>query len=96
MSYWQLQTAKQRFSEVIRAVEDGEPQFITKNGKEVAAIIGMDEYRATHQSQDRGLVDILFAAPAILDDFEVDELFARNKSTNETRERELDEILARH
>jgi len=96
MAQWQLQTAKQRFSEVIRAVEAGEPQFITKNGKEVAAVVNINDYRSTHEGSNRGLIDVLLAAPQILSDEEVEEYFARDKSTNEKRERELDEIFARH
>lgn len=49
MSTWQLQTAKQRFSEVIRDAERGEPQFITRHGKEVAVIIDISDYRASHE-----------------------------------------------
>ena len=49
MTTWQVQTAKQCFSEVLRAVEAGEPQFITKHGTPVAVIIDIDDYRATHE-----------------------------------------------
>lgn len=48
---WQVQTAKQRFSEVLRAVEAGEPQFITKHGEPVAVIVSIDDYRKTHPTQ---------------------------------------------
>lgn len=42
---WQLYEAKQRFSEVIDlAITDG-PQIVTRNGKEVAAIISIEEHR---------------------------------------------------
>lgn len=51
MSTWQLQTAKQRFSEVIRAAEAGEPQFITKHGQPVAVIIDIDDFRRGHREQ---------------------------------------------
>lgn len=45
MAIWQVQTAKQRFSEVLRAAQAGEPQFITKHGAPVAVIVDIDEYR---------------------------------------------------
>lgn len=48
MTTWQLQSAKQRFSEVIRAAETGEPQFITRHGEPVAVVIDISEYRAAH------------------------------------------------
>jgi|GEM_PF-329854 len=49
MSTWQVQTAKQRFSEVLREAEAGVPQFITRHGKEVAVIIDIDDYRSSHE-----------------------------------------------
>jgi prevent-host-death family protein len=42
---WQVQEAKQRFSEVLRAVERDGPQTITRHGQEVAVVIDMAEYR---------------------------------------------------
>jgi prevent-host-death family protein len=36
---WQVQEAKQRFSEVLRAVRDEGPQTITRHGKEIAEVI---------------------------------------------------------
>jgi prevent-host-death family protein len=43
--HWQLQEAKQRFSELIRSVETDGPQFVTRHGQEVAVIIEVAEYR---------------------------------------------------
>jgi prevent-host-death family protein len=42
---WQVQEAKQRFSEVLRAAESGEPQIVTKHGEEVAVLLDIAEYR---------------------------------------------------
>jgi prevent-host-death family protein len=42
---WQLQEAKQRFSELIRSVEVDGPQFVTRHGEEVAVVIDIVEYR---------------------------------------------------
>jgi len=44
-AHWQVQEAKQRFSEVLRAVEQEGPQIITRHGVEVAAILSAAEYR---------------------------------------------------
>jgi len=41
---WQVQEAKQRFSEVLRAAES-EPQIVTKHGEEIAVVIDIAEYR---------------------------------------------------
>lgn len=46
---WQVQEAKQRFSEVLRAVETEGPQTITRHGEEVAVILGIAEYRRLTQ-----------------------------------------------
>jgi prevent-host-death family protein len=43
--HWQLQEAKQRFSELIRSVEVEGPQFVTRHGEEVAVVIDIAEYR---------------------------------------------------
>ncbi|MEU7857796.1 type II toxin-antitoxin system Phd/YefM family antitoxin [Nonomuraea sp. NPDC049141] len=42
---WQLQEAKQRFSEVVRRAHDEGPQIVTRHGQDVAVILGMEEYR---------------------------------------------------
>jgi prevent-host-death family protein len=43
--HWQLQEAKQRFSELIRRAEADGPQFVTRHGEEVAVVIDVAEYR---------------------------------------------------
>lgn len=48
MGTWQLQSAKQRFSEVVRAAETGDPQFITRHGQPVAVVVDIIDYRAAH------------------------------------------------
>ena len=42
---WQVQTAKQRFSELVeRAVHEG-PQIVTKHGRETVVVLEIGEYR---------------------------------------------------
>lgn len=43
---WQLQEAKQRFSEVVRKALTEEPQVVTRHGEEVVVVMSADEYRA--------------------------------------------------
>jgi prevent-host-death family protein len=43
--HWQLQEAKQRFSELIRSVATEGPQVVTRHGEEVAVVIDIAEYR---------------------------------------------------
>jgi prevent-host-death family protein len=42
---WQLQEAKQHFSELIRAVHTNGPQFVTKHGEQVAVVLDIVDYR---------------------------------------------------
>jgi prevent-host-death family protein len=49
---WQLQTAKQKFSEVVsRALDEG-PQVITRHGREVVVVLSVDEYRRLPRRKD--------------------------------------------
>ena len=41
---WQVQEAKQRFSELVqRAIDEG-PQVVTRRGEEAVVVIAIDEY----------------------------------------------------
>jgi prevent-host-death family protein len=42
---WQLQEAKQHFSELIRAVQTKGPQIVTKHGQQVAVVLDIVDYR---------------------------------------------------
>lgn len=64
---WQVQEAKQRFSEVLRAVEKDGPQTITRHGEEVAVVLDMAEYRRLTGRQ-RTLADVLLAVEPALDE----------------------------
>jgi prevent-host-death family protein len=41
---WQVQDAKQRFSELLRCAHAGGPQIITRHGQEVAVVIDIADY----------------------------------------------------
>jgi prevent-host-death family protein len=45
--HWQLQEAKQRFSELVRAVHEKGPQFVTRHGKEVVVVVDIADYERT-------------------------------------------------
>lgn len=59
---WQLQEAKQRFSEVVnRALGEG-PQVVTRHGREVVVILAADEFhRLADDRQD--FKEFLMAGP---------------------------------
>jgi prevent-host-death family protein len=42
---WQLQEAKQRFSELLRHARAHGPQVVTKHGEEVAVVVSIEDYR---------------------------------------------------
>ena len=59
---WQLQHAKNRFSEVVEsAVSDG-PQTITRRGVETAVVLSVDEYRRLTEPKN-GLVEFFRRSP---------------------------------
>lgn len=59
---WQLQEAKQRFSEVVRAAQAEGAQFVTRHGEEVAVVLDIAEYRRM-SGADVDLKDYLRSAP---------------------------------
>jgi prevent-host-death family protein len=68
---WQVQEAKQRFSEVIRAAQTGEPQIVTRHGEEIVVIVDISQFRRLH-GQSTSLMDYLVAAPHIDVDVDLD------------------------
>jgi antitoxin Phd len=42
---WQVQEAKQRFSELIRTAQVDGPQIVTRHGEQIAVVIEISEYR---------------------------------------------------
>jgi prevent-host-death family protein len=42
--WWQVQDAKQRFSELLRSAHAEGPQIITRHGQEVAVVIDIADY----------------------------------------------------
>lgn len=44
MNQWQLQEAKNKFSQVINACHDNGPQYVTKHGRITAVILSESDY----------------------------------------------------
>jgi prevent-host-death family protein len=42
---WQVQDAKQRFSELIRTAHAEGPQVVTRHGEEIAVVVDIADYR---------------------------------------------------
>lgn len=61
-STWQLQEAKQRFSDVVRRAHDEGPQIVTRHGEEVAVVLDIAEYRHLSRAAP-DFKDFLASAP---------------------------------
>lgn len=63
---WQLQDAKNQFSKIVEAALHGEPQHVTRRGREVVVIVAADEYERLEKFKDIVMprfVDHLLALP---------------------------------
>jgi antitoxin Phd len=59
---WQLQAAKQHFSELVeRARRDG-PQTVTKHGKDAVVVIAAEEYQRL-RGDEPNLIEFIRSAP---------------------------------
>ena len=67
---WQVQEAKQRFSELLRAAAAGEPQIVTRHGEEIAVMIDISEYRRL-LGQPMTFLDYLRSGPILDEDLDV-------------------------
>ena len=62
--HWPLQTAKARFSELVRRVKDEGPQHVTVHGRDEVVIIAADEFRRlSGGTTGQALVDALQSSP---------------------------------
>lgn len=59
---WQLQTAKQKFSELVRQALEVGPQFVTRHGKAAVVVLSVDEYRRL-TGGERDFKDFLLGGP---------------------------------
>ncbi len=67
---WQVQEAKQRFSELVQRTLDDGPQTVTRNGKEVVVVIAADEYRRQRRKEENlRFLDFLSRMPEVPEEF---------------------------
>ncbi|HAJ36894.1 MAG TPA: type II toxin-antitoxin system prevent-host-death family antitoxin [Chloroflexi bacterium] len=62
MTCWQVQEAKNKFSEVIERASHGETQIITRHGLEVAAVVSIERYKQLTKPKQT-LVEFLSSSP---------------------------------
>ena len=86
--HWQVQEAKQRFSEMIRAVTSQGPQVITRHGEDIAVVIDVSQFHRLTRAAIN-LTDVLLGGPKV-DDSIVD-VFAEIEAERKAgRERPID------
>jgi prevent-host-death family protein len=59
---WQLQAAKQHFSELVERARNEGPQVVTKHGKDAVVVVSAEEYTRLRGSEP-SLVEFIRAAP---------------------------------
>lgn len=59
---WQLQAAKQRFSELVERAQREGPQVVTKHGREAVVVVSAAEYRRLTRTGEN-LVEFVRSAP---------------------------------
>jgi prevent-host-death family protein len=67
---WQLQEAKQRFSEVVRRAHDQGPQVVTRHGHDVVVVLAIEEYERL-AGRRPAFKDFLRSAP-FFDDLDIE------------------------
>lgn len=70
MARWQLQQAKQQFSRVVDLARREGPQLVTRNGKEVAVVLDVADYRRL--CSDGGAFKRFLAAAPDLDELRIE------------------------
>lgn len=62
---WQVQEAKQRFSELVRRTLEEGPQVVTRHGEEVVVVVAADEYRRSQEARppERDFKEFLLSGP---------------------------------
>ena len=67
-SQWRLQDAKAQFSQVVEAALQGEPQHVTRRGRDAVVVLSETSYRRLQQSSRiaaPGFIAHLLAVPKV-------------------------------
>ena len=77
---WQVQDAKQRFSELIRTAHADGPQVVTRHGEEIAVVIDFADYQRL-KGDIAEFKDYLRSGPGF-DDLDLERTSERPRSTD--------------
>ena len=83
MSQWQLQEAKARFSELVRAAQERGPQTVTVRGETAVVVVSQRQYRSLRaRAAKPRLTELMRSSPLVgLDiDIERDRSLTRDTS----------------
>ncbi len=61
---WQLQEAKNKFSQVVNEALNKGPQVVTRRGKEIVVILSREDYGRLKKSQS-GVVEFFQSSPLV-------------------------------
>ena len=68
MNAWQVQDAKARFSELLRASLENGPQTVTRRGVPLAVLVSVEQWNALRRTSSPTLKDLLLAQSGRTDD----------------------------
>jgi prevent-host-death family protein len=71
MDTWQLQDAKNRFSELVENARSRGPQLVTRRGKPAVVVLSAEQYQEAF-SENGSILDTLLAAPRMGDALELE------------------------
>ena len=60
---WQLQTAKNKFSEMVNLALGGEPQLVTRNGKPAVYVVAAEVYEKEKKRGKKNIKSLLLNSP---------------------------------
>ncbi len=72
MASWQVNQARNHWSEVLDQAEHDGPQVITHHGKERAVVLSMDAYRSMKPEEKPDFISYLLSIPKV--DWDDDEI----------------------
>jgi antitoxin Phd len=78
MAHWQLQDAKARFSQLVKAAQTEGPQEITVHGKPAAVLVSAEEYRRLAGPR-LSFVEFMRASPLVGVDLDVQRSHSANR-----------------
>ncbi len=74
---WQLQAAKQHFSELVERARNEGPQVVTKHGKDAVVVVSAEEYQRL-RGDSPNLIEFIRSAPD-LDTLDLDRATDRGR-----------------